>query len=84
MWRDTTPTGWGGDGRYRESGFALIADGERGKAYVGRCLDNIRALESRGVSGVGRIEVLDGPEAVRRVTGGILSGDWGYVNWGSG
>ncbi|KAI1130829.1 fructosyl amino acid oxidase [Nemania abortiva] len=84
LWRDTTLTGWGGDGRYRESGFALIADGEKGKAYVNRCLDNIRVLESRGVCGVGQIEVLDGLEAVQRATGGLLPGDWGYVNWGSG
>ncbi|KAH8820872.1 FAD dependent oxidoreductase [Xylogone sp. PMI_703] len=90
-WRNRSENGWGGQGRYTESGFALVADrGSAGYEYVRKTMENIRQVlgedgdaELRRAVG-GKIEVLEGAEEVRRVTGGALGGDWGYVNWGSG
>lgn len=89
LWRNQEDDGWGGEGRYTEVGFALVAEtGSDGYGYVRRTMENIKSVlgeVERSEDGtVGRIEELNGVEEVKRVTGGALGGDWGYVNWGSG
>jgi sarcosine oxidase / L-pipecolate oxidase len=81
LWRNTSD-GWGAHGRYHQSGFAMIAHAGSGE-YVQKSLDNVQKL-APNFPDVGTIEVLTSPEQVKKVTGGVLAGDWGYVNWGSG
>ncbi|KAF7505159.1 hypothetical protein GJ744_001225 [Endocarpon pusillum] len=56
-WRDRTPEGWGGEGRYMESGLVVVADHERhvgdgeaesGRRYVQGALENVRAALGQG------------------------------------
>ncbi|MCJ1281661.1 hypothetical protein MMC26_000982, partial [Xylographa opegraphella] len=92
-------SGWAGNGRYKESGLALVADrdGGPGEEYVKDCLENVLALQrQRKIQRQDAEEALDGEasqiqvladrQAVREVMRGTEggSGDWGYVNWGSG
>ncbi len=81
LWRNTSD-GWGAHGRYHQPGFAMIAQAGSGE-YVQNSLDNVQRLATK-FPDLGRIEVLTSPEQVKMVTGGLLAGDWGYVNWGSG
>ncbi len=80
LWRDTTS--WGGGGRYHQVGLALISRAGD-EEIVRKTLDNVRSLASR-FPDLGRIQVLENAEEVAKVTGVMLKGDWGYVNWGSG
>lgn len=87
LWRDTTPDGWGGQGRYHEPGFVLTADQGHG-AYVQKSLDNVRAFAAADASGGGdlsKIRELSGHVEIQAATGyeGV-SGDHGYVNGNSG
>ena len=90
LWRDTTVEGWGGDGRYHETGFALTVDSEGGQGgYVKKSMHNAvaRAEESMKDAG-GRlrtVEALETEDDIKRVTGyKHASGKSGYVNWNSG
>jgi sarcosine oxidase / L-pipecolate oxidase len=79
LWRDTSDSGWGGEGRYHEPGFLLTAD--KGKEeYLRKSLGNVSAL----VEG-GKIQELKGKEEIMKASGYAgASGDWGYCNWSSG
>jgi sarcosine oxidase/L-pipecolate oxidase len=76
LWRDTSESGWGGQGRYHEPGW-----------YVQNSLENVRKLAKSGLEGldIENIEELPDQDAIRRATGHSgVSGDTGYVNWGAG
>ncbi|MCJ1385108.1 hypothetical protein MMC17_008227 [Xylographa soralifera] len=92
-------SGWAGNGRYKESGIAFVAhrDGGPGEKYVKDSLENVLALQKEqkinkqedggALNGKGsQIEVLADRLAIekrmRGADGG--SGEWGYVNQGSG
>jgi sarcosine oxidase/L-pipecolate oxidase len=79
LWRDTSPSGWGGEGRYHEPGFLLTAD--KGMEGYLRCsLGNVK-----GLIGGEKVEELYGREEICRASGYAgASGDWGYCNWSSG
>ena len=92
-------SGWGGDGRYKESGLALVGqrNGGSGEKYVKDSLENVLALQKEGKierqgarEEAGRtgsqIEVLADRLAIEKVMRGTDggSGEWGYVNWCSG
>jgi sarcosine oxidase/L-pipecolate oxidase len=86
LWRDTSDTGWGGQGRYHETGIVLTANTGAGW-YVQNSLDNVRKLAQSGLEGLNirHIEELPNQDAIRRATGHSgVSGDTGYVNWGAG
>jgi sarcosine oxidase/L-pipecolate oxidase len=78
-WRETA---LGADGRYAESGLVLVAKrGEPGEAYVRGSLENVRALDGD----TEEVQELSDRESIEKVVGtGGGSGDWGYVNRGSG
>jgi sarcosine oxidase / L-pipecolate oxidase len=86
LWRDTSDTGWGGQGRYHESGIVLTAT--TGTSwYVQNSLKNVRKLAGSGLEGLdmNMIEELPDQNAIRKATGHSgVSGDSGYVNWGAG
>ncbi|MCJ1431403.1 TATA-box-binding protein [Xylographa pallens] len=92
-------SGWAGTGRYKESGLAFVAhrDGGPGEKYVKASLENVLALEkerhinkqdAREVQdrGDSQIVILTDRLAVEKLMRGTEggSGEWGYVNWGSG
>lgn len=93
LWRDRSVDGWGGEGRYHEPGFLLTADKGR-EAYVEKSLATVSEVVRQAGGGEeqqrqqGRrpqIEVLRDQEAICRASGyETVSGDVGYVNWGSG
>ena len=86
LWRDTSDGSWGGQDRYHEPGFLITAD-IGAEWYVTKSLHNVRSLaeSSEGVVDKKRIEELPDKEAIRRASGYTgVSGDSGYVNWGSG
>ena len=83
LWRTTD---WGKDGRYHQPGFLLTADKGR-EWYVDKCLANVSELASQPGWGLeaSQIESLPGEDAIRRASGyADISGERGYVNWGSG
>ncbi|MCJ1389159.1 hypothetical protein MMC18_002014 [Xylographa bjoerkii] len=92
-------SGWAGDGRYKESGLVFVAhkDGGPGEKYVKDSLENVLALQKERnmhkqdvedtLNGEdSQIEFLADRLAVEKLMRGTEggSGDWGYVNWGSG
>jgi len=85
-WRDQSEAGWGGQGRYHESGFVLTADTHK-DYYVKEALANVRALGDEGFEGMDqkKIEELKNREEIKKATGyeGVM-GDLGYANWNSG
>ena len=84
-WRSTSPTGWGGEGRYHESGFLLTADpGKEG--YVRMSLKNVRQLAETSGGEVGPVEEVTSKAEIDSMMGchGMVSGSWGYMNRGSG
>lgn len=85
IWRDTSPDGWGGEGRYHESGFVLT--GDRGQEdYVRKAMQNVQDLAGAGQSlDRNKIQELNDREAIRKASKlpGV-SGDMGYANWNSG
>lgn len=84
-WRDQSASGWGGEGRYSETGFVLTA--EEGQAeYVRSAMVNVQDLAKQGLPmELGKIEGLNNREEIRKATGfpGV-SGQKGYANWNSG
>ena len=83
LWRTTD---WGKDGRYHQPGFLLTAEQGR-EWYVDKCLANVSELASQPGWGLeaSQIESLPGEDAIRRASGyADISGERGYVNWGSG
>lgn len=86
LWRDTSDAGWGGQGRYRETGLLLTGDGDGGH-YVRQAMVNVRKLAESGATGLElrQLEELPNHEAIIRASGyGHANGDSGYVNWSSG
>ena len=86
LWRDTSDSGWGGQGRYHEPGIVLTANAGTDQ-YVQRSLENVRKLAMSELEGldIKKIEELPNQDAIRRATGHLgVSGDTGYVNWGAG
>ncbi|KAL2431392.1 Amino acid oxidase imqH [Exophiala dermatitidis] len=95
LWRDKTPEGWGGEGRYYEPGFVLTADEEEGGRYVKESLATVRELAAedekdnqgrrRWYVDVDKIKELRNPDEIRAATGyDQVSGDYGYANFNSG
>ena len=85
LWRDQTPFGWGGEGRYHEPGFLLTAETGR-EWYVDKCLANVSELAklNMGLREV-QVEALNDQDAIKQASGyDHVSGERGYVNWGSG
>lgn len=84
-WRDQTPTGWGGEGRYSETGFVLTGDKGQ-EAYVSSAMHNVQDLARAGLPmDISKIQELKNREEIRKAAGlpGV-SGDTGYANWNSG
>ena len=86
LWRDTSPGGWGAEGRYQQPGLLLTCSpGQEG--YVRRSLENVRALARDGLEGLDgkMVHELGDRDAIRAASGHEgVSGERGYVNWGSG
>lgn len=85
LWRDTSPTGWGGEGRYHETGFVLT--GDHGYSdYVLKSMKNVQDLAASGKSvDSSKIQGLNGKDEIRKATGYPgASGDVGYANFNSG
>jgi len=85
LWRDTTPSGWGGEGRYHETGFVLTGDDGQ-EDYVRKAMQNVQELADGGETlDRDKIEELSDREAISKASGLIgVSGDRGYANWNSG
>lgn len=84
-WRDQSATGWGGQGRYSETGFVLTCDAAH-EAYVKAAMQNVKDLAMQGLPmQMEKIQELTNRESIRAATGlpGV-SGDMGYANWNSG
>jgi len=84
-WRDQTPTGWGGQGRYSQTGFVLT--GEKGQeAYVREAMHNVQDLARQGLPmELDKIQQLNNHSDIRKATGLVgVSGETGYANWNSG
>ena len=88
-WRDQSANGWGGGGRYSETGFLLtVEDAQKGE-YIKQSMSNVRSLCEEAAAKHGgtpkKIEVLEGTESIMKASGyDEVSGEWGYVNWNSG
>ncbi|TPX18884.1 uncharacterized protein E0L32_011436 [Thyridium curvatum] len=98
-WRRQGPDELGGQGRYTESGLALVADGDiasvpsqgqdsakkDGVGYVRASWDNISAMAQKDPALQERIRFLPTKEAIRdAVRTGGTSGSSGYLNSASG
>ncbi|RMD41501.1 hypothetical protein DV735_g3614, partial [Chaetothyriales sp. CBS 134920] len=84
FWRDQTPSGYGGQGRYAEPGFLLTVDNEQTSAYVKKAYENVTTVAA-GSRGPGDVELLEGEDKIRRASGyEHLKALWGYVNRRSG
>ncbi|KAK8065945.1 FAD dependent oxidoreductase-domain-containing protein [Apiospora hydei] len=99
-WRQPGPDSIGGEGRYTETGFVLVADDEPPRVR------NARGLEVKSGMGFARdayanalaharqagrgddgdwVQLLDNRAAIAKATTtGAELGDWGYLNRGSG
>lgn len=86
VWCQTGPSQLGGEGRYTESGLVLVADsGSGGEYYVRESYSNVVALNKRNGVPASLVEELPSKEAIAKTVGtGGGSGDWGYINRGSG
>lgn len=85
LWRDTSPSGWGGEGRYQETGFVLTADGSQTN-YVNSAMGVVQELAKAGLPlDFSKIQELPDQQSIRSATRyeGV-SGDKGYANWNSG
>lgn len=84
-WRDQSPTGWGGEGRYTETGFVLTGDAGQ-EAYIRSSMLNVQDLARQGLPmQMEKIQELNDRESIRAASGlpGV-NGDTGYANWNSG
>lgn len=84
-WRDQSPTGWGGEGRYTETGFVLTGDAGQ-EAYIRSSMQNVQELARQGLPmQMDKIQELNDRESIRAASGlpGV-NGDTGYANWNSG
>lgn len=87
LWRDQTPEGWGGEGRYHEPGFVLTADAGSDD-YLKSSIESIRSLAREGKNSwldLDKVRALTSRDEIRKATGyqGV-SGDHGYANFNSG
>lgn len=85
LWRDTSATGWGGEGRYHETGFVLTGDHGQ-EDYVRKSMRNVQDLAATGKSlDSSKIQELNTKDEIRKASGlPGTSGDMGYANWNSG
>lgn len=86
QWRDQTPSGWGGEGRYSEVGFVLAADPEQAD-YVRTAFENVNELAKNDDDPLDpqKIEDLPNEESIRRASQFAgAAGELGYANWNSG
>lgn len=83
LWRDTSLTGWGGEGRYEESGL-LVAANKGDDDYVWKSFENVKRL-ARENGTEEKVQKLDDKIEIQRELGTAgHSGDWGYINRSSG
>lgn len=84
-WRDQTPTGWGGQGRYSQTGFVLTGEKDQ-EAYVQEAMHNVQNLARSGLPmELDKIQQLNSRSDIRKATGLVgASGETGYANWNSG
>ncbi|KAI9762109.1 MAG: hypothetical protein M4579_000589 [Chaenotheca gracillima] len=78
LWRGD----WGREGRYEESGLVLTAD-KGGEGYVRKSYENVKVMKDGGE----KVRELRSREEIQGLlsgNGGGASGNWGYVNLGSG
>lgn len=84
-WRDQSSSGWGGEGRYSETGFVLTGD-EGQEAYVRESMHNVQDLAKAGLpmnlSKIQELKTRDEIRVASKLPGS--SGDTGYANWNSG
>lgn len=84
-WRDQSPSGWGGEGRYSETGFVLLGDEGQAK-YVQEAMQNVQDIAKAGLPvDITKIQELHNAEDIKKATKlpGV-SGRTGYANWNSG
>ena len=85
-WRDMSDAGWGGQGRYHESGIVLTVN-NGADWYVRNSFEVVKKMASSGLAGLDtkNIQELRDQDAIRSATGHSgVSGDWGYANRGAG
>jgi len=74
-WRKQGPNELGGEGRYTESGFVVVADGPN--PYIKGSYENMRTMAGYE----GAVEELPTRGAIEEAVGtGGGSGDWGYIS----
>lgn len=84
-WRDQSPSGWGGEGRYSETGFVLLGDEGQAK-YVEEAMLNVQDIARAGLPvDITKIQELRNATDIKKATRlpGV-SGKTGYANWNSG
>ncbi|KAK4949836.1 hypothetical protein LTR10_011678 [Elasticomyces elasticus] len=86
-WRDQSPEGWGGEGRYHEPGFVLTADAHRDE-YLKSSLESVRSLAqecNQSWLDPAKVYALTSRDEIRKASGyQDVSGDHGYANFNSG
>ena len=87
LWRDQSPEGWGGEGRYHEPGFVLTADKDK-DLYLKSSLESVRSLvreDNKDWLDPDKIYALSSRDEIRQASGyQDVSGDHGYANFNSG
>lgn len=85
QWRDQSSSGWGGEGRYSQTGFVLC-EGKGQESYVKTSMANVQELARQGLPmDLTKIQALEDRESIRQATrlAGV-SGERGYANLNSG
>lgn len=84
-WRDISPEGLGGQGRYDEAGLVLVADkGHPGEKYVRDSLENVSRMMSADGDNDAIQELPTRADIERAIGSGGATGNWGYINRRSG
>lgn len=84
-WRDQTDSGWGGQGRYTETGFVQTGEGDN-TYYAREALKCVQEIAKAGFPmDSTKIQELHTRDEIRKASKlpGV-SGDTGYANWNSG
>ncbi|KAI9738874.1 MAG: hypothetical protein M1818_005187 [Claussenomyces sp. TS43310] len=85
QWRQTSPSGLGGESRYSESGLVLVADaGHQGERYVRDSFGNVSTMMKETGDSDAVQELTSRKEIEAMVGTGGGAGDWGYINRRSG
>ncbi|KIW10655.1 hypothetical protein PV08_11619 [Exophiala spinifera] len=84
FWRDTSPDGWGGEGRYHQPGFVLTADAGAGE-YLMQAMKSVLSVASEGGLDSHKVQELRGQDEIKKATGyEHVTGEYGYANFNSG